>query len=166
MFLKIISMFGLTSCISEMSYEAKQKKKYDSCSSHTLHFGYQICAYMCNDVCINKSLKWKRKSGKQKQKQNFKIIFWPEHAENINYVYLINQIFESVSDVFSKQILESIGPTYGIVFVCISSCSVDKRLHIAVFVLIKWKIKKLRLCRVQQFSDMLLETYLFVCFFA
>ena len=30
------------------------------------------------------------------------MIFQLEHAENISYVYLVNQIYESVSDLFMK----------------------------------------------------------------
>ena len=30
------------------------------------------------------------------------MIFQPEHTEYISYVYLVNQIFESISDLFAK----------------------------------------------------------------
>ena len=33
----------------------------------------------------------------------YKMIFWPEQAEHISSVYLLNQIFESVSDLFAKE---------------------------------------------------------------
>ena len=39
---------------------------------------------------------------KYEQNIEYKMIFHPEHAENISYVYLVNQIFEVVSDSFSK----------------------------------------------------------------
>ena len=32
------------------------------------------------------------------------MIFRPEHAEDISSVYLLNQIFESISDLFAKEI--------------------------------------------------------------
>ena len=56
--------------------------------------------------------------------QNFQL----EHAEDINHVYLLSQIFESVFDLFTKDIHVSkrIGLTHGIIE-CISSCSIDKR---------------------------------------
>ena len=36
-------------------------------------------------------------------KKPYKMIFRPEHAEVISYVYVVNQIFESVSDLFAKK---------------------------------------------------------------
>ena len=30
------------------------------------------------------------------------MILQPEHAEDVGYIYLINQIFESISDLFMK----------------------------------------------------------------
>ena len=39
---------------------------------------------------------------KEKKKASYKMIFWPEHAEDIIYVYVVNQIFESVSDLFVR----------------------------------------------------------------
>ena len=65
--------------------------------------------------------------------------FWPEHAENISYIYVVNQIFVSVSGLFAKQILKKIGPTYGIIFACISSCPVDKKMVHCCFSIIKMK---------------------------
>ena len=32
---------------------------------------------------------------------DYKMIFRPEHAEDIGYVCVVNQIFESVSDLFA-----------------------------------------------------------------
>ena len=62
------------------------------------------------------------------EKASFKMIFRPEHAEDISYVYVVNQIFEVVSDLFAKQISKRIGPyLYGIAFMCISSRSVDTK---------------------------------------
>ena len=34
------------------------------------------------------------------------MIYRPEHAEDISYVYLVNQIFESVSDLFANKYQE------------------------------------------------------------
>ena len=59
------------------------------------------------NVCIEKSLKWKRKTQiPEKKKNSYKMIFQPEHAENISYIYVVNQLFESVSDSFAKQYQE------------------------------------------------------------
>ena len=76
------------------------------------------------------------------------MIFRPEHATDIS-VYLLNQIFESVSDlpkskkdIKERNIKKDITPTYIIVCVSISSCSIEKRLRIAVFLSIKLKTKK------------------------
>ena len=45
----------------------------------------------------------------------------PEHAEDISNVYLLNQIFESVSDLFGKRnIKQDRTPPYGIICVSIS----------------------------------------------
>ena len=45
--------------------------------------------------------------------------FRPELAEDVSYFYLLNQIFESVSDIFAKEISKmiSIGPLPVILFV-------------------------------------------------
>ena len=57
------------------------------------------------------------------------MIFRHEHAKDISYVYMVNEIFESVSNLFAKQISKKDRRnTYGIVFVRISSCSVDKKI--------------------------------------
>ena len=42
------------------------------------------------------------------QKNILKLIFRPEHDEDISSIYLLNQIFESVSDLFAKEILKKI----------------------------------------------------------
>ena len=43
------------------------------------------------------------------------MFFGSEHAEDISYVYLLNQIFESVSNLFVKEISKKDRtPTYGI----------------------------------------------------
>ena len=34
---------------------------------------------------------------------SYKMIFWPEHAGDISFVYLVNQIFEYVSDIFANR---------------------------------------------------------------
>ena len=36
--------------------------------------------------------------------------FRPEHAEDNSSVYLLNQVFESVSDIYVKEISKRIGP--------------------------------------------------------
>ena len=46
----------------------------------------------------------------------YKMIFWPENAEDISSVYLLNQIFESISDLDIKN---DMTPTYIIVCVCV-----------------------------------------------
>ena len=60
------------------------------------------------------------------EKTCYKMIFWPEHAEDISCGYrpMLNQIFEFVSDLFVKKILKRLWPL-AIVFVCISSCSLQ-----------------------------------------
>ena len=40
---------------------------------------------------------------KKRRKTYFKIIVQPEHAEDISSIYLLNQIFESVSDLLEKE---------------------------------------------------------------
>ena len=69
------------------------------------------------------------------------MIFWPEGAEDINYVYVLNQIFESVSNLWNKY-QNGYAPTYGIVFVCISSCSGDKKIAHCCFSYDKMKTKQ------------------------
>ena len=49
---------------------------------------------------------------------NLQMIFQAELAEEINYTYLVNQIFEVFSPLFAKSMSERMGPTYGILFVC------------------------------------------------
>ena len=44
------------------------------------------------------------------RKTCYKIIFRSEHAEDISSVYLLNQIFESISDLFAKEISKRIQP--------------------------------------------------------
>ena len=56
------------------------------------------------------------------------MIFQPEHAEDISYVYVVNQMFESVSDLFAKHVSERIGPLPMVLFCVYSSCSVDKKI--------------------------------------
>ena len=53
------------------------------------------------------------------------MIFQPEHAADISSVYLLNQIFESVSDLFVKEISNRTGPLTIELFVCVSFCSID-----------------------------------------
>ena len=68
-----------------------------------------------------------------------KMIFCPEHAEDISYVYTVNQIFVSVPDLLAKQISNRIGPSYlWHFFVCVFlPILLIKRLGIAVFLSIK-----------------------------
>ena len=71
------------------------------------------------------------------------MIFRPDHAENISSVYLLNQLFESVSCLFAKEISKkNITPTYKIVYVCISSVSIDKKIGHCCFYIDKIKNKK------------------------
>ena len=78
-----------------------------------------------HDLCIIK--KWK-KVNHLPQKTSYKIIFWPEYAEDISYVSVVNQIFESIFDLFLKQISKKIGPLPVSCCVCTSSYSVDKKI--------------------------------------
>ena len=41
---------------------------------------------------------------KSAEKTYHRIISRPEHAEDISSIYLLNQIFKSVSDLFAKEI--------------------------------------------------------------
>ena len=90
------------------------------------------------------------------------MIFQPEHAEDISYVYVVNQMPESVSDFFVKHVSKRIGPLPMAFFVCVySSCSVDKKIVHCCFSIDK---KKLKMCRALQCLDRLLETYLIFFF--
>ena len=70
------------------------------------------------------------------------MIFQPEMLKTS--IYLCGKSFICVRFwlICAKLIKKNRPPTYSIVFVSIFSCSVDIRLRIAVFLLIKWKIKK------------------------
>ena len=74
-----------------------------------------------DDVSTHKSLKCRQ--------IRYKMIFWPELAEDISSVYLLDQKFEYDSDKnkIKKNTRERIYDLYPpiIVFVCISSCSID-----------------------------------------
>ena len=86
-------------------------------------------------MCIHKPLKCR--------KTCYKMIFWPEHAEDISRVYLVNQIFESISDLFTKEISKKdIIPPCITVCVCVSPCSIDKKCTLLYFYWKKFKIKK------------------------
>ena len=66
------------------------------------------------------------------------MIFQTKHAEDVSYVYLLNQIFESVSDLVEKKISKIIGPLPMALFLCVFlPILLINRLHIAVFLLIK-----------------------------
>ena len=57
---------------------------------------------MC--VFLKKKTENKQTNKQIKTKTNtktYKIIFRPEHAEDINDVYVVNQMFEFVSDLFA-----------------------------------------------------------------
>ena len=85
-------------------------------------------------LCIHKSVKCRKTCQK--------IICRPEHAENTSSVYLLNQIFESVSDLFVKEISKRIWSPPIWLFVCVYlPVLLIKSLRIAVFLLIKLKIK-------------------------
>ena len=68
--------------------------------------------------------------------------FWPEHAEDISYVYVAFKYWVCFWLTCKTNIKKDKPPVYGIVFVCIFSCSVDTRLLIYVFLSIKWRRKK------------------------
>ena len=88
-----------------------------------------------DDVYIHKSLKCR--------KTCYKMIFWPEHAEDISSVYLLNQIFESVSDFFVQEISKMIWPLPIKLFVCVYlPVLLIKRLHMCCFSIDKIKNKK------------------------
>ena len=42
------------------------------------------------------------KENKYSRKHKLQNDFWPEYVEEISFVYLVNQIFEPVSDLFVK----------------------------------------------------------------
>ena len=88
------------------------------------------CSFF-NDVCIHKSFKCR--------KICYKVILRPEHQEDISSVYFSNQIFESILTYIKKDMT----PTYIRVFVYLPVLLI-KRLRIAVFLLIKLKIKKIK----------------------
>ena len=102
-------------------HSCKAKKKQKKLSTFPVARAHCILttkfarSNLFNEVCIQKSLKFR--------KTCYKIIFRPEQAVDISSVYLLNQIFESVSDLLAKEISKRIGPKY---CVCISSFSVDK----------------------------------------
>ena len=62
------------------------------------------------------------------------MIFRPEYVEDTSSVYLLNQIFESVSDLFAEEISKKdMTLTYMIVCMCISSSSSDKNDCVLLF---------------------------------
>ena len=59
-------------------------------------------SYEKEDTNTRKQTKQKTKQNKKKNKKqatSYKMIFQSEHTEDISYVYVVNQIFESVSDL-------------------------------------------------------------------
>ena len=68
------------------------------------------------------------------------MIIWPENAEDISDVYVVNQIFESFSDLFEKQNIEKDRPLPMALFVCVFlPVLLIKRLHICWFSIDKMK---------------------------
>ena len=67
------------------------------------------------------------------------MIFRLEHAEVISYVYVVNQIFESVSDLFAKKKKKKTIRKDRSLFLCISSRSVVKKIAHCCFSIDKMK---------------------------
>ena len=68
-----------------------------------MHFFYNFCNLKKNHLSGRGKHKYHKTQNKTKQKKNSnKMIFRPECDEDISYVYVVNQIFESVSDFFVK----------------------------------------------------------------
>ena len=65
------------------------------------------------------------------------MIFWPEHAEDTSSFYWLNYMLETISDLqISKRIMT---PTYIIVCVCISSCTIGKEIVHCCFYILRGK---------------------------
>ena len=58
------------------------------------------------------------KDNKNSRKTSYKIIFQPEHVEEISHAYLVNQAFEYVSDVYlrSRYQKNHMPPIYVLIF--------------------------------------------------
>ena len=86
------------------------------------------------------------------------MIFWPEHAEDIGSVYLLNQIFDSISDL---DIEKDMTPyLYHSLCVCISSYSIDKKIAHCCFCIDRIKNKK-RIARSSCWMYYWKHTYFF-----
>ena len=87
------------------------------------------------------------------------MIFRPERAEDISSVYLLNQIFESVSDLFAKEIFKKwYDPNLYNCLCVYFFMSINKKIAHCYFSIDKIKNKKPH--RAYQFLDVLLKTYL------
>ena len=113
------------------SVQARQKTSmFPVVRAHCILTTKFSIAFFFNDVCIHKSIKFR--------KTCYKMIFRPEHAENTSNVCLLNQLFESVSGLFAKGISKRIWPLPITLFVYVYlPVLLIKRLRIAVFLLIK-----------------------------
>ena len=74
------------------------------------------------------------------------MIFWPDHAEHISCLHGKSNIWVCFWLTYETNMKkDTVGPTYGIDFVCISSCFVDKKIVHCYFSIDKmknWKKKK------------------------
>ena len=75
---------------------------------HVAFFPFLMCI-------LKKSLKWnlRKTTNTRKNKLQNDFTTW-----DISYVYVVNQIFESVSDLSGKQMSKMIGSTYDSALVC------------------------------------------------
>ena len=80
------------------------------------------------------------------EKKKLQNDFQARHAKDLSYVYVVNQTFKSVSNLFAKvNINKDRPPTDAFFCVCISSCSVDKKIAHCSFSIDKTKNKKVHL---------------------
>ena len=85
-------------------------------------------------MCVLKIIKMEKENTNKREKKSFQMIIWPEHAEDISCVYVVNQIYESVSDLFEKQNIGKDRALPMALFVCVFlPVLLIKRLHIAVY---------------------------------
>ena len=125
-------------CVYSKKSKIAEKSSYKMISwpEHAKDISYIYLYYLLflNDVCIQNWIP---------EKSSYKMISWPEHAEDISYIYLINQIPKSFSDLFAKKVWKRIGPyQWHCFFLCISTCSVDKKIACCWFSTNKMKNKK------------------------
>ena len=100
-----------------------------------------------NDVCLKKKIIKVEKGNTYQKKISNKMIFGPELAKDIK-LSLCDKSNIWVCFCLAKQISKSIGPYLWHCF-CVLFFLLIKRLLIAVFLLMKWKLRKL--CHTQQF---------------